>query len=144
MWRGGLEPAPEWPHNRCANCHTRTLYAILESQSFMAGFTPSTTFSMSYSHILPPPCERYEQRLVTPFVWLIAFCETFNLSPLRVRPKECHALQPEHSGSGRMQLAYTGASEYIDQVWHDGQQVTAQATMPLNIPASNQRIDHIR
>ena len=42
-----------------------------------------------------------------------------------------------------MQLAHAGASDYIDQVWHDGQRVSAQATMPLYIPASNRRIDQM-
>ena len=40
-----------------------------------------------------------------------------------------------------MQLAYAGASDYIDQVGHDGQRVSAQATMPLYSPANNPRID---
>ena len=63
---------------------------------------------------------------------------------LRVRPKECHALQTKHGGSCRLLLAYAGASDYyIDQVRHDRQQVTAQATMPLYIPASSRRIDQV-
>ena len=58
-------------------------------------------------------------------------CGTYNLSPLKVRPRKCHALQPEHGGSSRMQLACAGTSEYIDHVWHDRQQVNNIGNQPL-------------
>ena len=108
------------PHNRCASCHTRTLCAIVEFQNL-----PYPHLRCRPPHLAYPPvftrCPAGEVGHGQPHPCMSPyFSETFNLSSSRVRPKECHALQPEHSGSGRMQLACTGDSECIDHVGHDG------------------------
>ena len=145
---GGLEPVPA-PSGagRTTAVLASTLGHYMQSWFLNVHGTSTHTVPPTARLLLfsPPPCKRCGLRPGTLIVCFFPFffCETYNLSPSRVSPKECHALQPKQGGSGRMQLAYTGASDYIDQVWHDRHQVSAQATMPLYIPASNRRIDQV-